>query len=113
VIFTAVPPGEHQVEIRDLQDNCTTLRNPVEATVVAGGTAPVTFPVTCWPPTNGRIVFTRNKVPALKIMSMSPDGTDLVEVTSEGRALWPVWSPNRWKIAFTCLGFPGGGKKPA
>lgn len=102
--FTNVPPGEHRVELRELQANCTTPSNPVAAAVVARGTTAVTFQVTCWEPTSGRIVFTSDRSAGSNIWSMNPDGTDLVQLTTLGHSFWPVWSPDGWKIAFTLGG---------
>ena len=61
VTLTGIPAGQHTVELRELQANCTTPLNPVTAIVVAGGTTPITFQVTCWPPTSGRIAFASDR----------------------------------------------------
>ena len=96
--LTDVSPGEHVVRLEEMQVNCTTPgSNPALVTVVAGGTAGVAFQVTCWPPSTGRIAFTRDD----DIYSMNADGSDLVQLTTQGGAFWPAWSPDGWRIAFT------------
>jgi len=102
VTFSGVSPGEHTVELKQLQDNCTTPDTPAEATVVAGGTAQVAFQVTCWPPTQGRIVFSSTRTGVEEIFVMNADGTGVVQLThmETGISYGPAWSPDDTKIAF-------------
>ncbi len=108
VTFTDVAIGDHVVEIDGLQVNCTTQGTAFSVTVVAGQAAEVTFPITCWPPTTGRIAFTTDINAVWEIHSVNPDGTDLRQVTRDvhvrGGDFFPAWSPDGWKIAFGRLG---------
>lgn len=48
VTFEDVEPGSHEVELTELADNCTVDGdNPETVTVQAGGTATVSFDITC------------------------------------------------------------------
>jgi len=102
VTFSGISPGDHMVELEEIQDNCTTPDTPAEATVVAGGTAQVAFQVMCWPPTKGRIVFTSTRTGVEEIFVMNADGTGVVQLTDMGTGpnVFPAWSPDDTKIAF-------------
>ena len=104
VTFPDVATGDHAVEIDGLQVNCTTQQTASSVTVVANQAADVTFPITCWPPTTGRIAFTTDISGAWEIYSVNPDGSDLTQVTRDppvlGGDFFPAWSPDGWKIAF-------------
>jgi dipeptidyl aminopeptidase/acylaminoacyl peptidase len=106
VSFSDVAVGDHSVTLHGLQINCTTPNNPANVTVVGGANAQVTFDVTCWPPTTGRIAFSDARRGWYEIYSVDSDGrTDLRRVSTVDDVgatdLWPSWSPDGWKIAFT------------
>ncbi|MFC1639663.1 hypothetical protein ACFL3B_02750 [Gemmatimonadota bacterium] len=110
--FTEVVAGEYTVELEGLQENCTAPSSPARVTVVAGGTALVSFAVTCWPPPSGRIIFSRTvDHPVLgpasvsNIYVMDADGTDFQQLTDvDAKSSQPMWSPDNQKIVFKFVG---------
>jgi TolB protein len=107
VSLADVPVGDYGVGLEDLQVNCTTPETPAEVTVSEDTVAQLSFLVTCWPPTTGRIVFTSDVNGTYDLWSMNHDGTDLSQLTINVSAfmlstsdLFPAWSLDGWKIAY-------------
>ena len=102
--FTGLPAGPHSVELGEVADNCATgSPNPQTVTVAAGGTASLSFQVSCVLVLSGKILFhsERDGTDGTAIYMMNTDGSDQVElVDGAGNELNPAVSPDGTKVAY-------------
>jgi dipeptidyl aminopeptidase/acylaminoacyl peptidase len=106
--IAGVTPGDHEIALSDVADNCELSgTNPLTATVVSGATTNTTFTVTCGAPLvapGHDIAFTLG----LEVYLLSADGTTITNLSNEitspsndpSAACCPAWSPDGQKIAF-------------
>jgi hypothetical protein len=85
-------PGSHDVELQDLQVNCTAAgANPRAVTVTAGTSAPTTFNVSCARALLDQIVFivydTTRSPKAYQMYAMNTDGTNVRNLSNSPNVL--------------------------
>jgi Tol biopolymer transport system component len=89
IVFTADPPGITVEQIFRITPSGTGLKQ------LTRGTYPSIAPA--FSPDGKRIAFARL---GAGVFSMSPDGTSVRRLTSNGRDSFPAWSPDGKQIAF-------------
>ena len=103
VRITGVTPGEHDVALLDVADNCVVAgTNPMRVTVLSGSTANADFAVSCSSPpltAPGRdIALDWNG----DVYLLSADGTAFTNLTNDSSAdADAAWSPDGQNIAFS------------
>lgn len=105
-VSIAVQAGSHSVALTSLGSSCSVDgANPVTVDVAAGDDVPVTFTVTCGgAPSNAAIAFASSRSGVFNIYTILEDGTDLKQLTTEANpdnSLFPTWSPDGSKIAYS------------
>ena len=98
--------GSHTVLLGDVAPTCTVEgENPRSITVTPGGTAAVTFAITCTGvPAPSRIAFTSVRNGNGAIMVVNPDGSGLTRLSpGAGGDFFPVWSPDGQKLLFSVV----------
>ncbi len=104
LILADVEPGNHQVGLSGVADNCQVgAQQPLAVIVSAGETTDALFTITCSEVTSasGELVFSAfvsdGSVP--DVYKMRADGTGRIRLTHNG-ARTPSWSPDASKIAY-------------
>ena len=97
--FTGIPVGDHAVDLSGMAANCR-LEGSAHATVAVtnGGTAVVTFAVSCFG--TGRLLFTSNRTGNNHVYTMNADGSGITDLTPGADGEGAVWSPDGSRIAF-------------
>jgi TolB protein len=96
--------GSHTVLLNDVEPTCTVGgENPRSVNVPAGGTARVTFAVTCTGvPAPSRIAFTSVRNGNGAVMVVNPDGSGPTRLSpGAGGDFYPVWSPDGHRLLFS------------
>lgn len=100
VLYGDIRSGQRQVQLIGVAANCTvTSANPQTVEVTVNSTVDVNFQVECEEETTqSRILFTDLS----DILSMNPDGTDIVNITNNGSGNDdPSYSPDRSTIVYS------------
>ncbi len=79
--FEDVAPGQHEVYLSGLADNCSPAPNDLLVTVVAGDTSMVDVGVFCRIGLRGRLVFISEVYGVPQLLAMYPDGTGRYRLT--------------------------------
>lgn len=106
LFFTGLSVGNHGVEATDIAVNCGigTAANPRVLSVTADDTTTTFFTVSCSPALFDRIVFEQDRSDGTSdILTVRPDGSDPVDLTTEGDLGRPSVSPDGTRLAFMSL----------
>jgi Tol biopolymer transport system component len=102
--FSGLSAGPHSVELSEVAENCGVgSPNPQTVPVAPGGTASVSFQVSCVPVLSSKIVFhtERDGTDGTAIYMMNADGAEQVElVDGTGDEVNPAVSPDGTKVAY-------------
>jgi dipeptidyl aminopeptidase/acylaminoacyl peptidase len=103
VTFTDLPQGAHSIELSGIAKNCIVIgANPRNVNITAGQLAEATYDVTCAAAFFDRILFNSDRTGSLDVYVMTPDGSNVTQVTDHPWDEHSVdVSPNGTKIAFT------------
>jgi hypothetical protein len=86
VHFVDVAPGQHEVQLYGLADNCTLAPNIFQVTVEAGDTSTVNVGVSCRIGLRDRIAFISEVYGMPQLLAMYPDGTGRYRLTVDQRS---------------------------
>jgi hypothetical protein len=97
--------GNHQVLLVGVAPNCEVAgNNPRWVTVTTTTLAQTEFTVECGPPSGGieLMLFQRGSTfPRYHLYRMWPDGSEILDLTSDSDGQEGQWSPDRQRIVFT------------
>lgn len=105
VSFDSLQTGDHQVELRDIAQQCYTRDdNPRTVPVSEDSLSTTAFEVTCVSAPEGTFVFTSTRASGesdQELYTMNADGSGLTRITDNVRADYgAAWSPSGDRIAF-------------
>lgn len=98
--FDGPATGDHNLRLSDLAVNCDGDTLQTVTVPPGGGTAEVTFHVTCLGPQPFDIAYAGFDQSSLDIYRINANGLGLTQLTHDGMSRYPAWSPDGTTIAF-------------